>query len=432
MADDHCRIGTRVREHELAAPVMLSRDDRRRHIHVIGKTGTGKTTLLKTLLLHDLAYGCDFALLDPLGGLAEAVVDAVPPARNDRTIYWNPGADLEHIIAFNPLDRVPRDRRALIADHVVDIFNHIFGGELARTPRLIYVLTNALRLLLDAPGSTLLGLPRLLVDARYRSRLLASCDDPLIRAYWQQEFLGYSDRFRAEVVSPVQNKVGTLLSNPVLRNILSQPRSTIDISRLINDGGALIVNLAKGNLGTTASHLLGALIATSIAQAAQGRAALPRRLHRDFTLYVDEVQNFATPAFAGMLAESRNWNLSVCLAHQYLAQVPDDVREAIIGNCGSTIAFRVGAEDARVLAPELDVELPTALSDTRNYAAWARVLERGQPSDAFLLQTEEPTPPATGRTSRVIAHTRARHCRPRQRVEHEISRQLVDGAPRRH
>lgn len=424
MADDRCRIGTRVREYDLAAPVMLSRDDRRRHIHIIGKTGVGKTSLLSALIFDDLANGRDFALLDPLGGLAEAIVDAVPAWRNDSTIYWNPGADLEHVIAFNPLDRVPPDRRALIAGHVTDAFNHIWGGDLEKTPRMIYVLTNALRLLLDAPGSTLLGLPRLLVDDDYRACLLRTCEDPLVRAFWQDEFLAYGDRFRAEVVSPVQNKIGLLLGVPMLRNILSQPHSTIDIARLMNERGSLIVNLAKGNMGSTGTHLLGALIATTIAQVAEGRAAIAPDKRRDFTLYCDEVHNFATSAFANMYAESRNWRLAVCSGHQYLRQLPDTVREAVIGNCGSLIAFRIGADDAKVIAAEFDIEPPNTLSNTRNFTAWARILENGQPSEAFLLHTELIAPPAEGRKAAVAAHTRARHCRCRAAVERSILQQL--------
>lgn len=425
MDDDRCHIGTRVREYDLASPVALSRDDRRRHIHLIGKTGVGKTSLMTALIFDDLASGRDFVLLDPLGGLAEAVVDAVPPERNNSTIYWNPGADLDHVIAFNPLDRVPPDRRALIADHVTDAFNHIWGGDLEKTPRMIYVLTNALRLLLDAPESTLLGLPRLLVDDGYREWLLKTCQDPLVRAFWTSEFANYGDRFRAEVISPVQNKIGLLLGKPVLRNILSQPRSTIDIERLMNRGGSLIVNLAKGNLGATGTHLLGALIATTVAQVAEGRASIPFDERRDFTLYADELHNFATTAFASAYAESRNWRLMICGAHQYLRQLPDAVRDAVIGNVGSIIAFRVGAADAGIIAAELDIETPSTLSNTRNFTAWARILVEGQPSEPFLLHTKVAAPPARDRKDFVIRHTQARHCRRREHVEVVVARQLA-------
>src|SRR5262245_20964650 len=181
---DDSVLGTTTRGFELAASVTLSLDDRRRHLHVMGKTGTGKTTLLRTLIYDDLRSGRNFAVLDPLGGLAEAVIDAVPVARNDQVIYFNP-ADLAYPIGFNPIDRVPIDQRHLVADHVVSAFMHVWGGNLEDTPRLIYVLYNSLRLLLDNPGSTLLGLPRLLVDDRYRARLLKHCADPVVRGYWE-------------------------------------------------------------------------------------------------------------------------------------------------------------------------------------------------------------------------------------------------------
>lgn len=427
MADDFCHIGTRVHGYDLAAPVLLSRDDRRRHVHLIGKTGTGKTTLMKALIFDDLSAGRDFALLDPLGGLATEIADAIPVGRNDTTIYWNPGADLDQVIAFNPLDRVPRDRRPLVADHVVDAFNHIWGGDLEKTPRLIYVLLYGLRVLLDAPDCTLLDLPRLLIDERYRYNLLEYCEDPLVRTYWLEEFASYGERFRVEAVAPVQNRVGVLLSAPALRNILAQPRSTIDLSRIMNERGSIIVNLAKGKLGRTGAHLLGALLATTLGQVAEERADITFEDRRDFTLYMDEVQNFATPFFAGLLSESRNWKLSLCLAHQYLSQVPVSVRDAIIGNCGSNIVFRVGATDANVLAPELNMANPAALSNAANFTPWARILERGEPSEAFVLSTRVPEPPAVARIDAVIAHTRARHCRPREAVEKAITLRLGAG-----
>jgi len=300
--DDLCVIGTATRGYQLAATVTLSLDDRRRHMHLIGKTGTGKTTLLRRLIYDDLSAGRNFALLDPLGGLAEAVIDAVPIPRNDEMIYFNP-ADLAHPIGFNPLDRVPPDMRHLVADHVVSAFMHIWGGSLEDTPRLIYVLYNSLRLLLDNPGSTLLGLPRLLIDDRYRARLLCECADPVVRGFWDNEFAAYDDRFRAQVISPVQNKIGMLLSPPGLRLIIGQPRSTIDIARVMNDGGVLVANLSKGKIGATASHLLGAFLATTIAQVAEERVAIPLDERRDFTLYADEVQNIATESFAQVLSE---------------------------------------------------------------------------------------------------------------------------------
>lgn len=416
-------LGTTTRGYELAVPVTLGLEDRRRHLHVIGKTGTGKTTLLRTLIFDCLAAGRDFAVLDPLGGLAEAVIDAVPVEHNDRVVYFNP-ADLEHPIGFNPIDRVAPDMRHLVADHVVNAFLHVWGGSLEDTPRLVYVLYNSLRLLLDNPGSTLLGLPRLLVDDGYRARLLKNCNDPVVRGYWEKEFAAYDDRFRAQVISPVQNKIGMLLSPPGLRLIVGQPRSTINIARLMNEGGILVANLAKGKIGATASHLLGAFLATTIAQVAEERASIPYEERRDFTLFADELQNFSTESFAQTLSESRNWRLMCVLAHQYLSQLPRRLQDAIIANCGNYLVFRIGAQDANVMAAELGIENARTLSDTSNFCAWIKLLKNGNPTDAFFLETRVPEAPAQKRAAAVIAHTRARHTRHRTAVERSINRWL--------
>lgn len=420
--DSATQLGTATRGLSAHAPVTLSLNDRRRHLHLIGRTGTGKTTTIRTLLYDDLREGRAFALLDPLGGLALDVVDAVPPERNDQVVYFDP-ADLEHIIAFNPLDRVPRDQRHLVADHIVAAFMHIWGASLADTPRLVYVVYNGIRLLLDTPETTLLGLPRLLVDDAYRERLLRACDDPIVAGYWHNEFAQYDGHFRAQVIAPIQNKIGMLLTGPIAK-ILGQPRSTIDIRRLMDEGGILIARLSKGKIGSNASHLLGAFLATAISQVADARSAEPHKSWRDFTLYADEVQNFATERFSGTLAESRNGRLMLVLAHQYLHQLPLSLQHAILANCGSSIAFRLGAHDAPVMAAEFGLENPQALCDTANFFAWARLLRNGFPGDPVLMETLLPEPPARGRAAAVIAHTRARHSRSREHVERTIEAQL--------
>jgi len=424
MHEDGCCIGTATRGLDIAAPVVLTREDRQHHVHLIGKTGVGKSTLLRALMHDDLVSGQSFALLDPLGGLAEAVANAIPSARNDETIYLDPGGDLEHCIGFNPLDRVPRDKRHLVADHVVSAFMHIWGANLEDTPRLIYILYHGIRLLLDVDGSTLLGLPRLLIDDKYRGRLLRSCTENAVAGFWANEFAAYDERFRVQVISPIQNKIGMLLAPPALRNILGQKRSTIDIARLMNvDGGIFIANLSKGRLGTTGAHLLGAMLATTIAHVAEERASIDFNERLPFTLYCDEVQNFATTSFASVLSEARNFRLHLVLAHQFLGQLPLSVQEAIIGNCGTSIVFRVGADDARRLAAELDMDNHAALSNTPNRRAWVRLLQDGVPTEPIFVETLLPEAPAQDRKAAVIAHTRARHTRRRASVEAAIARQ---------
>lgn len=281
--NDHSVLGT-LGNGEL---VPLMHADRRQHVYLIGKTGTGKSTLLFNLMLSDLRQGRGFALLDPHGDLAHAVADAVPVDRTNEVLYFDP-ADLSHPIAFNPLERVHPDRRPLVAAHIGAAFKHLWGDSWG--PRLEYILGNSLRLLLDAPGSTLLGLHRLLADDKYRARLLATCSDPVIRAFWQREFAEYHDRFLIEAIAPVQNKIGALLSPPAIRNVVGQQRSTLNIPHLMNTNRVLIANLSKGRLGEAPAHLLGAFLATAFAQSAESRADIPDQDRQDFTLYADEFQ----------------------------------------------------------------------------------------------------------------------------------------------
>lgn len=420
---DFSVLGTTTRGLELQVPVTLSRSDRRRHLHVIGKTGTGKSTLLFNLMLEDLASGAGFALLDPHGDLAEAVIDAVPPARTNDVIYLNP-ADPAHVVGLNPLAHVQPDARPLAAAHLVAAFSHIWGLSPEATPRLLYILNAALRLLLDTSGTTLVLLPRLLIDDDFRARLLRRCRDPIIRAFWTEEFVRYHDRFAIEAVAPLQNKIGLLLSEPAIRHTVGQVRSTIHIDRIMNHGRVLIANLSKGKLGAHPSHLIGAMLTTAFAQAAESRAIIPEAERRDFTLYADEFQNFATESFASVLSEARKWRLSLCTAHQHLGQLPLALRQAILGNAGSLVVFRVSAEDSAALAAELGIQSASALTDTPNFSAWVKLLCDGVPREAMFLDMLFPEPAHAGRGQAVISRSRARHTRPRAVVERTVDRQL--------
>ena len=417
---DHIELGT----YPDGYPARLTRNDRRRHLYIIGKTGTGKSTLLFNLMLSDLERGHGFALLDPHGDLATMIADAVPAWRTNQVIYLDP-SDLQHPVGFNPLHDVPADQRPLVAAHIVAAFMHVWGGSLADWPRLTYFLTNGLRLLLDAPGSTLLGLPRLLVDEPYRKRLLSHTRDPVVRAFWTIEFANLPDRDAAQAVMPIQNKIGTLLSPPTLRNMLGQTRSTIDVRRIMDNGQVLIVNLAKGKLGETPTHLLGAFLATAFAQAAEARADTPENKRRDFTLYADEFQHFATDSFASILSEARKYRLSLVLAHQFLGQLSPLLRQAVIGNAGSILAFRLGAEDAPLIAAELGIESKSALTDTANFALWSKLLNDGVPCDPRPIATLPPNPLASGRFDAVRNRSRARTTRPRATIERKIARFLA-------
>lgn len=327
--------------------VHLSDEDRRKHVYIIGATGVGKSSLLLRMMQDDLLRGRGFALIDPNGDLARAVADSIPPTRfrsaesaTDDVIYFDPLAP--RVVRYNPLVTADPFHRATVASHIVAAFKHIWLDTWG--PRLEYILTNALRLMLENPGTTLVDLPRLLTDKPYRTQLLRTCTDPYIRAFWEGEYDAYSDRLRAEAIAPIQNKVGQFANNPILRDIIGHA-SGIDISDIMNSRRVLICNLSK-RMGAEPSHLLGALLVTAFAQAAQDRDTIPEEHREDFTLYVDEFQNFATESFTSILAEARKYRLNLVLAHQYLAQLPDSLRDAVLANAYTKIAFRLGVDDA--------------------------------------------------------------------------------------
>lgn len=414
---DHIELGTFAD----GEPAVLGRAERLRHTWILGKSGAGKSNLLLNMMLADLDRGAGFALLDPHSDLAMKVADSVPPSETGRVIYVDP-SDLDHPIAFNPLHDVAPDRRPLVAAQVVAAFAHIWGLGVESAPRLTYILMHCLRLLLDAPGSTLLGLPRLLTDQYYRNRLTAHCRDPVVRAFWLQEFAQYTDRYAIEAVGPLQNKIGALLAPHAIRHVLGQPRSTIDIRQVMDRGQVLILNLAKARLGEGPAHLLGALLVTAIAQAAEARTDTPEDRRRDFTLFADEFQSFATESFATILSEARKWHLSVVLAHQFASQLPDRLRQAVVGNASTVLAFRIGAEDAALIADELGIASKSALVDCPNFSCWSKLLRDGMPSEPRLIVTRMAQPRHCGRFDAVRNRSRARTTRPRSVVEARLDR----------
>jgi len=401
----------------------LDAEERRRHLYLVGQTGTGKSTLLLNLIAQDLAAGEGLALLDPHGDLAEAVLMHVPKGRTNRFVYVNP-ADAERPIGFNPLSAVPEELKPIVADGVVSAFRHVWPESWG--PRLDYILTNAIRALLDVPGATLLMLPRLLIDEPFRIRLIEQhVRDPMVRSFWLTEYAGYGDHFRAEAISPIQNKIGKALIEPRLRNMLAQPSNTITLRRLMDEGALVICNLSKGRLGEGVAHLLGALLTTAIAQAALSRADIPISKRRVFHLYADEFQSFATESFALVLSEARKYGLTLTVAHQYLEQLPDRLRAAVFGNVGSILACRTGAADAPMLAAQIGLGGDDALLDLPNFAAWARLLKGGVPTSPLRLNLCPA--PGTRRSSphRLIDESRRRFGRPRSDVEARIGKFLA-------
>ncbi len=312
--------------------VPLLQADRRRHVYLIGMTGTGKTGLLLNMMHADLLSGAGFCFLDPHGDASQHIASLAPKERGKDVIYLDP-SDATHTFAYNPLAGVQEAERATAAANIVSAFKNIWAQSWG--PRLEYILGHALRLLLDTRDQTLLGLPRLLIDPEFRDRHVRGCNDPVVRSFWQTEYAAYDARLRNEAIAPVQNKIGAFLANPFIRSILCQNASTLDIAKVMNTGNALIVNLSKGNLGTEPAHLLGALLITACSQAAEARRRMPEHERRDFTLYVDEFQNFATDSFASILSEARKWRLSLVAANQTISQLPDGLQHAVFGNAGT-------------------------------------------------------------------------------------------------
>jgi hypothetical protein len=403
-------------------PVMLNPEERRRHLYVVGQTGTGKSTLLLNLIRQDLISGEGIAVLDPHGDLAEAALAHIPKSRTNDLVYINP-ADVERPIGFNPLSRVPHDLKPIVADGVVSAFRHVWPESWG--PRLDYILTNAVRALLDVPGATLLMLPRLLVNDSYRAQLIdRHVSDPMVRSFWISEYAAYSPNFRAEAISPIQNKIGKALIEPRLRNMLAQPTSAITPRRLMDEGAIVICNLSKGRLGESTAHLLGALLVTAFAQAALSRADVPAADRRVFHLFADEFQSFATESFGLILSESRKYSLTLCAAHQFLAQVPDKLRAAVFGNVGSIITCRPGAEDAAILAEQIGLPNPDALLDLPNFSAWTKLLHGGVPTSPIPLKLHDAPPARRHSAHRLTDTSRMRFGRPRAEVERRISKFL--------
>ncbi|MGH9806762.1 MAG: type IV secretory system conjugative DNA transfer family protein [Terriglobia bacterium] len=417
-------------------PFAIDAETRRRHLHLIGQTGTGKTTLLKHLIAQDLRAGRGVAVIDPLGGLAQAVLKLVPASRTHDVFYLDAN-NLSRPVAFNVLDEPDPDRHATTADDVVAAFVHIFGPE-AVGDRSQQVLRNSVRALLDTPAATLLCIPKLLTHEAYRARVVRRVRDPVVRDYWTNQFANYDDRFRLEVTAPLLNKLDSLLSAPALRNIVGQPHSSIDLRRSMHEGRIVIINLSKGAFGERNAHLLGALIVTKFAQAAFARAALPQHRRRPFYLYADEFQDYASAGFTRILSQARAFALSLTLAHQFLGQLSEEQRQAAFGNAASFLSLRVGAEDAPLIAQHLglDPEIEHAGLGTHeiapekrliglpNFTAFARFLIGDTPTEPLYLKLLPDPDDINHHPEKVVAASANRFGRDRAVVEDKIRRFL--------
>src|SRR3989441_12284116 len=363
----------------------INRAARRTHMYVIGKTGTGKSTLIANLARQVALHAEGFALLDPHGDLVEQVLRFIPQERQHDLIYFNV-PDTAHLLAFKPLEASQAGFRPLVASGLISVFKKIWAEFWG--PRMEYVLRNTLLALLELPGSTLLDVPRMLDDATFRSHVLAVVQNAQVRRFWLREYQSYPARFRAEAIAPIQNKVGEFLVNPILRRIVGQPKSAFDLRQVMDEGKLLLVNLAKGKIGEDTAALLGAMLVTKISLAALSRADVLEGDRRDFYLYVDEFPTFTTSSFAGMLSEMRKYRLGLVLAHQYLSQVEEATRDAILGNVGTMISFRIGLTDALLLEKEFYPELRAIdFVSLPNYEIYLKLMIDGVVSRPFSAVT---------------------------------------------
>ncbi len=399
-------------------------DDRRRHLAIVGKTGMGKTTLLNHLILSDIRAGRGVALLDPHGDLCDAVLAAIPRNRTNDVILFD-ASDAEPPLSFNPLPCPRPEQRTLVASGVISAFKKMYGEFWG--PRMEHILRNALLALLESPGSTLISLLRILTDARFREPIVAKVTDPVVRNFWQREFASLPQKFQLESVAPIQNKIGHFVSSPLLRNVLGQTKSNLDLRCAMDDGKILLVNLSKGKLGDDVSSLLGSFLVTAMQLAAMSRADVPESERRDFFLYIDEFHNFATESFATILSEARKYRLALILANQYLAQLDEQTLAAVWGNCGSLISFQVGASDAEPLALQFAGDLtPQDLLRLPRYQAYIRLLIEGTPSRPFSMRTLPPASAIDQERSAIIRRvSRQRYGRPAPQVEAEIAAALT-------
>ena len=336
-----------------AATFGIKKDDRRKHLYIVGKTGTGKSTMIANMAINDMRNGEGVAVIDPHGDLCDILMDFVPSFRINDVAYLDP-ADTAHPFHLNPLEVKNPAFRELVASGIVSIFYKLYAHSWG--PRLEYILRNTILTLLHVPNSTLLQVPELLTNEKYREKVVSKLEDQVLKNFWTNEFAKMSPQMRSEAVSPILNKVGQFLSSKTIRNIVGSPTSTVDLETMMNEGKIVLVNLSQGKLGEDSSALLGAMIITKMQLAAMNRVYLSEDERRDFYLYVDEFQNFATNSFIKILSEARKYRLDLTLANQYVGQIDEDVQKAIFGNAGSLVSFGVGASDARLLAREFGLK----------------------------------------------------------------------------
>lgn len=402
----------------------MYRRDRSRHLYIIGQTGAGKSGTLELLALSDIYHNHGYAIIDPHGDFAQNNLRFIPERRLQDVIYFNP-ADKSFPLAFNPLEVIDENRKPNIASEVIGVLKRMFGDSWG--PRLEHILRNTLLALLDRPNATLLDITRMLTDADFRKETLDYCKDATVLQFWKKEFGQWGEKQINEAIAPVLNKVGAFTANPIVRNILGQPESSFNIRKIMDEGKILVVNLSKGLIGEDNASLLGSFLVTKIQLAAMSRSDIDRiEDRRPFYLYVDEFQNFATDSFAVILSEARKYGLNLTVANQYVSQMTDSVKNAVFGNVGSMISFRVSVEDAPVLAKQFEPQFDAQdLIQMNNRHFVINMVIKGEKTPAFSAKTLDLPKPINDFTAKIIENTRRRYGKPKAVVEKMIADMLT-------
>lgn len=392
--------------------------DRRYHMYAIGKTGTGKSTLLRNMIIDDINKGRGVCVVDPHGDLIQHILNYIPDDRVEDVVYFNP-ADREHPIGLNLLESVDPDLRGIVASGLMSIFTKLWAN--VWSARMEYILRNVILALLEYPGATMLEVMKLLVDPVFRRKVMYYVKDPVIRAFFLEEYDRWDPKFRTEAIAALQNKVGQFLSSSTIRNIMGQPKSTIDAREIMDSGKILLVDLSLGRIGEDNAALLGSMIITKIQLAAMARADTEEEDRRDFYLYVDEFQNFATESFAVILSQARKYRLNLIIAHQYIAQMPEIVASAVFGNVGTIVAFRVGAADGAALAREFEpVFNANDLVNLDNYHIYLKMAIDARTAAPFSALTLPPIPGRNANRDLSIERSIEKYASKRVAVEEEI------------
>ena len=403
----------------------LPRSDRGRHLYILGQTGVGKSGLLELLTISDIASPYGFAVIDPHGDYALSILKRIPASRAKDVIYFNP-ADVDFPVAFNPMELSDLKLKTHTVSELIGVLKRMFESW---GPRLEYILRYSLLALLEYPDATMLDITRILTDKGFRKEVMGYVTDPVVNSFWTVEFASWNDKFAAEAVAPVLNKVGAFTANPIVRNIIGQPRSSFNIRQIMDERKILIVNLSRGLVGEDNASLLGALLVTKIQLASMSRADIPASERTPFYLYVDEFQHFATDSFATILSEARKYALNLTVANQYIAQMSQEVKDAVFGNVGSMIAFRMGADDARSMQRYFEPKFEEYdLVHMHNRHFVINMTIDGEKSPAFSAFTLDLPPQEADETAAIIENSRQHYALYRSSVEEYIQRNyLLEG-----